>query len=154
MLSSNIEQDNTPWVLPDGRVLYTRWEYVDRSREHFHHLWVMNPDGSGQMTYYGNQFAGDVYLDAKPVPGTESIVMINSPNHGRSEHRGRISLVNTKLGPDSLPAQAMIHTGGEFRDPYALSADAILVAEDTRLLLMNGRGQTKRTLPIAARAFP
>ena len=43
MLSSNIEQDNTPWMLPDGRIMYTRWEYVDRSREAFHHLWVMNP---------------------------------------------------------------------------------------------------------------
>jgi hypothetical protein len=69
-LSSNIENDNTPWVLGDGRILYTRWEYVDRSREDFHHLWVMNPDGTGQMVFYGNSLPGDVYLDAKPIPGT------------------------------------------------------------------------------------
>ena len=25
-ISSNIEHDNTPWPLPDGRILYTRWE--------------------------------------------------------------------------------------------------------------------------------
>ena len=31
-ISSNNEQDNTPWPLPDGRILYTRWEYVDRSQ--------------------------------------------------------------------------------------------------------------------------
>ena len=31
-LSANTEHDNTPWVLPDGRILYTRWEYVDRSQ--------------------------------------------------------------------------------------------------------------------------
>src|SRR5262249_43176695 len=31
-LSSNNEQDNTPWPMPDGRILYTRWEYVDRSQ--------------------------------------------------------------------------------------------------------------------------
>ncbi len=31
-LSANIEHDNTPWVLPDGRILYTRWEYIDRSQ--------------------------------------------------------------------------------------------------------------------------
>ena len=83
-LSSNIEQDNTPWVLPDGRVLYTRWEYVDRSREHFHHLWTMNPDGTGQMTLFGNMHPGDVYLDAKPVPGGREIIMVNSPNHGQA----------------------------------------------------------------------
>ncbi|MHC4072421.1 MAG: TolB family protein [Planctomycetota bacterium] len=51
ILSANIEQDNTPWMLPDGRVLYTRWEYVDRSRVQYHHLWSMNPDGTGQMIY-------------------------------------------------------------------------------------------------------
>jgi len=26
MISPNVEQDNTPWPLPDGRILYTRWE--------------------------------------------------------------------------------------------------------------------------------
>ena len=45
-LSSNNEQDNTPWPLPDGRILYTRWEYVDRSQVDFHHLWTANPDGT------------------------------------------------------------------------------------------------------------
>ena len=34
-LSANIEHDNAPWPLPDGRVIYTRWEYVDRSRVSF-----------------------------------------------------------------------------------------------------------------------
>ena len=68
-LSANVEMDNTPWVLPDGRVLYQRWEYVDRSQVHFHHLWTVNPDGTGQMTYYGNQNPGRLFIDAKPIPG-------------------------------------------------------------------------------------
>ncbi len=33
-ISSNSEHENTPWPLPDGRVLYQRWEYVDRSQVH------------------------------------------------------------------------------------------------------------------------
>ena len=41
-LSSNNEHDNTPWPLPDGRILYTRWEYVDRNQVSFHHLWAAN----------------------------------------------------------------------------------------------------------------
>ena len=53
-ISSNSEHENTPWPLPDGRVLYQRWEYVDRSQVHYHHLWTTNPDGTGQMVYYGN----------------------------------------------------------------------------------------------------
>jgi len=41
----------------DGRVLYMRWE-VDRSELCFHHLWTMNPDGTGQMVYFGNHHTG------------------------------------------------------------------------------------------------
>ncbi len=66
MLSSNNDHDNTPWPLPDGRVLYMRWEYVDRSQVHYHHLWVMNPDGTNQTVFFGNGFGGTAMLDAKP----------------------------------------------------------------------------------------
>jgi hypothetical protein len=142
-LSSNIEQDNTPWVLPDGRVLYTRWEYVDRSREHFHHLWVMNPDGTSQMAFYGNMRPGDVFLDAKPVPGAATVVMVNSPNHGRQEHEGRIALVGTETGPDTMEAQRMLNPGQDFRDPYPFSKDTFLVAQQNRLLLMDTKGGTQ-----------
>jgi hypothetical protein len=142
-LSSNIEQDNTPWVLPDGRILYTRWEYVDRSREHFHHLWAMNPDGTGQMAFYGNMHPGDVYLDAKPVPGGSQIVMVNSPNHGRAEHEGRIALVAGELGPDARLAQRIINPGQDFRDPCPWSEDSFLVAQENRLLEMSARGEMR-----------
>ena len=84
-LSHNIEHDNTPWVLPDGRVMYMRWEYVDRSRVSFHHLWTANPDGTGQMVYYGNMHPGTLMIDAKPIPRSEKVVAIFSPNHGRRE---------------------------------------------------------------------
>jgi hypothetical protein len=142
-LSSNIEQDNTPWVLPDGRILHTRWEYVDRSREHFHHLWVMNPDGTGQMAYYGNSHPGDVFLDAKPIPGTSKIVMVNSPNHGRQEHEGRVAIVESELGPDAKQSQVMLSLTNTFRDPYPLSAGTFLVAQENRLMMMNERGETR-----------
>ncbi len=68
-VSTNNNHDNTPWVLPDGRVIYTRWEYVDRSQVDFHHLWVMNSDGMGQMVYFGNMYPGTVMIDAKAHSG-------------------------------------------------------------------------------------
>jgi hypothetical protein len=142
-LSSNIEQDNTPWVLPDGRIQYTRWEYVDRSRAHFHHLWAMNPDGSGQMAYYGNSQPGDVYLDAKPIPNTTRVLMVNSPDHGRQEHEGRIALIDSDLGPDAPQAQTILNPTNNFRDPYPFAPDAFLIAQENRLLMMNGRGETR-----------
>ncbi|HUU08941.1 MAG TPA: hypothetical protein VM431_00195, partial [Phycisphaerae bacterium] len=94
IISANVEQDNTPWVMPDGRILYMRWEYVDRSRVRYHHLWTINPDGTGQMAYYGNMHPGTVMLDAKPIPGTEKAVVSFSPGHGRKEHAGHVTVVD------------------------------------------------------------
>lgn len=140
-LSANLEHDNTPWPMPDGRVLYTRWEYVDRSQVDYHHLWTMNPDGTGQAVYFGNLHPPDLYIDAKPIPGTDEILFINSPGHGLREHIGRVALVHARQGPDYLPALRNI-SGNGFRDPYPLSENAFLVARGRDLVLMDREGVT------------
>ena len=102
MFSSNAVTENTPAVLPDGRVLYTRWEYNDRSQLCYHHLWTVSLDGTGQMAYFGNMHPTGMVsniasrsdnvvtysnvpgavamLDAKPIPDSRSIVAIFSPS--------------------------------------------------------------------------
>jgi Tol biopolymer transport system component len=96
-LSGNVEQDNTPWMLPNGQILYTRWEYVDRSQVDYHHLWIMNPDGTRQMVFYGNLHPGIVYIDAKPIPNSDKIVASFSWGHGRAEHAGSIGIIDPRL---------------------------------------------------------
>ena len=91
-ISANLEHDNTPWPLPDGRVLYQRWEYVDRSQVDYHHLWTTNPDGTKQMVFYGNMHPGILMIDAKPIPDSNKVVAIFSPGHGRREHEGHITV--------------------------------------------------------------
>ena len=143
-LSSNIEHDNTPWPLPDGRFLYMRWEYVDRNQNVFHHLWTANPDGTGQMVYFGNMHPGTAMLDAKPVPDTDLVVASFSPGHGQAEHAGYVTLVDPKLGPDRLASARRVSRGDAiYRDPYPVSRDCFLVAADTRLLAMDGKGRTE-----------
>jgi hypothetical protein len=139
-ISANVEQDNTPWPLPDGRVLYQRWEYVDRSQVHYHHLWSANPDGSGQMVYFGNQRAGGVFIDAKPVPGTDEVVLIDSPGHGQREHRGMIALLSVKGGPDQEAALRDL-SAPDYTDPYPLSADLFLAARFRELVLFSRSGR-------------
>jgi len=142
-ISSNNEHDNTPWPLPDGRILYMRWEYIDRSQVDYHHLWTANPDGTGQMVYYGNLHPPTVMIDAKGIPGTNKIVSIFSPGHGRIEHSGYVTIVSPKAGPDAKSHAKRINNSGEFRDPYPLSQDMFLVAEKHSLLVMNSQGQTE-----------
>lgn len=146
-ISANTEHDNTPWVLPDGRLIYTRWEYVDRSQVEFHHLWAMNPDGTGQTILYGNMHPHILMIDAKPVPGTRELLVNFSPGHGVNEHAGRATLVTADQGPDERSAARQLHGGRLIRDPYPLTRDLFMVARDNQLVLLDraGRMQTLHT---------
>ncbi len=50
------EQDHNfcPTVMPDGRILYLRWEYTDTPHVWARFLFTMNPDGTTQREYYGS----------------------------------------------------------------------------------------------------
>lgn len=149
-VSGNIEHDNTPWMLSDGRVIYERWEYVDRSRVSFHHLWAMNPDGTGQMIWFGNMHPGTLMIDAKPIPGSDKVVCVFSPGHGKAEHAGAIAIVTPQAGPDELAAAKEITRGKDWRDPYPLSEDSFLVAQGAGLFLMNQAGEAREVYRLPA----
>ena len=121
-LSANIEQDNTPWVLPDGRILYMRWEYIDRSQVNYHHLWTMYPDGTEQNVFFGNLHPGGVFIDARPIPGSRDVIMIHSPGHGQTEHAGFVARVSPRQGPDELGNLVNISKHANYRDPWAFSS--------------------------------
>ena len=139
MISANTEHDNTPWVLPDGRILYMRWEYVDRRQVTFHHLWTMNPDGTQHQIYQGNTYPGSVYIDAKPIPGSEDVVLIDSPGHGRRDHGGAVSVLSVKGGPDDR-ANVKAVLQGIFYDPWAFGNDLFMVSNGKNVLLCDREG--------------
>ncbi len=165
MISSNAVTENTPAVLPDGRLLYTRWEYNDRSQLAYHHLWTVNLDGTGQMTYFGNMYptgmpsniasrkgsvvnynnvpGAEAMLDSKPIPGTRSVVSIFSPGHGRREHHGYVTIIDPRRGPDHQPFARRIHPDVNWRDPYPLSATEFLVVRGRELHLLDDQGRTR-----------
>lgn len=142
-ISSNNEHDNTPWPLADGRVLYTRWEYVDRSQVNYHHLWVANPDGTGQMIWYGNLHPGITMIDAKPIPGSDKVVASFSPGHGQREHAGAVTVVDPKAGPDVQASAKRISKSDQFRDPWAFSESAFMAAVGPALVLLDDNGRTQ-----------
>ena len=143
ILSSNNDHDNTPWVLHDGRILYMRWEYVDRSQVHYHHLWTTNPDGTNQTVYYGNMHPGIAMLDAKPIPDSDKIVASFSPGHGRPEHFGHVTVVTPKSGPDDLGSAHNISRQSNWKDPYAITEECFIVAKNNGLFVMDGQGASE-----------
>lgn len=139
MLSANIEHDNTPWLLPDGRVLYMRWEYVDRRQVTFHHLWTMNQDGTQHQVYQGNTYPNSVYIDAKPIPGSDDIVMIDSPGHGRMEHGGLLTVLSAKSGPDNRSNLRHVSKRNCY-DPWAFSPELFMATDGDEVFLSNRVG--------------
>ena len=142
-ISSNNEHDNTPAVLPDGRIVYTRWEYTDRSQVGYHHLWTVNPDGTRQMVYYGNQRHWSLYIDAKPIPGTNKVIGIDSPWHGARDHYGVVSIFTDAFGPDDGKGIRRISRGGRCIDPWAFTEDCIMAAQKKTIKIMNAQGQSE-----------
>ena len=142
ILSSNDEHDNTPWVLPSGQVVYTRWEYVDRNQMAFHHLWITSPDGIRQTVFYGNMHPGTTMIDAKPIPGSRKIVASFSPGHGIRGHDGTLTVVDPRGGPDRQSFARPISHSRDYRDPWAFSEEAFMAACRTQIVLMNGFGMT------------
>ncbi|MBM4085912.1 MAG: hypothetical protein FJ272_14090, partial [Planctomycetes bacterium] len=64
-----------PAVLNDGRVIYTRWDYVDRGAVFYQQLWTVRPDGSDVRAFYGNNTYNPVGVwEARPVPGSRLVM--------------------------------------------------------------------------------
>ena len=87
-------------LLPDGRILYDRWEYIDRNFGDAQGLWTVNPDGTGHTIYWGNHTPspGGV-LDAHPIPGTDRVVCTFTSCHDRPW--GALAIIDRRLGLDA-----------------------------------------------------
>jgi hypothetical protein len=71
-----------PSVLADGRIVYSRWDYVDRSAAHFHGLWVSNPDGTNPSILFGNYTQRiNACFQPRSIPGSNRIVFIAGAHH-------------------------------------------------------------------------
>jgi hypothetical protein len=88
---------NNPQVLQDGRVVFTRWEYNDRSALFNHPLIAMNPDGTAQNEYYGNNsmFPAAI-IHARAIPGTQKTIAVIAGHH--SIYKGKLGLIDRTRG--------------------------------------------------------
>ncbi|MFA5814568.1 MAG: hypothetical protein WC865_02995 [Bacteroidales bacterium] len=88
-----------PSLMPDGRILYSRWEYVDRQFGPSYGLWTMYPDGTNQSLYYGNNaWTPSAILDGRVIPGTSLVTCIFSGIHNLPW--GAMTIVDRRRGLD------------------------------------------------------
>jgi len=95
------EQDHNwcPTVLPNGRILYLRWEYSDIPHFVSRILFHMNPDGTEQMEFYGsNSYWPNSMFYARPLPGsTTQFVAVVGGHHG-VPRMGELVIFDTAKG--------------------------------------------------------
>ena len=90
-----------PAVLNDGRLVYTRWDYINRNAVWYQSLWTMKPDGSGTAHFYGNYtMHPGVQTEAKPIPGSHVVVATATAHHYITA--GSLILIDTHKGEDGL----------------------------------------------------
>ncbi|MFH1268065.1 MAG: hypothetical protein ABIK89_20295 [Planctomycetota bacterium] len=115
-VSQNTLADFSPYLLPDGRVLFTRWEYVDRDVEYRLGLWTQKPDGRQFGLFFGNTIRDvGLFWQAKPVPGNEGLVVATVARPNGWPH-GAIGLVGNRRGLETPREQGYAWLTDEFTD--------------------------------------
>jgi hypothetical protein len=86
-----------PQVMDDGRVIYTRWDYNDRGQIFVQPLFQMNPDGTGQTEFYGNNsWFPTTIAHARGIPGTQKVLAILCGHH--TAQAGKLAMIDPARG--------------------------------------------------------
>ena len=139
-VSQNTLSDFSPQILPDGRVLFTRWEYIDRDLTYRQGLWTQNPDGTGYQLFFGNTIRdAGVFWQSRPVPGQNNLLVSTfAPHHGWSH--GAIGLIDNRMGMEAPRGKGFVYLTPDiptirdqafrwsYRDPFPINDYQFLVA--------------------------
>ncbi len=110
-------------LMPDGRILYYRWEYVDRNFGDAQGLWTVNPDGTGHAIYWANNLASPpAVFDGRAIPGTDMTVCTFGSCHDRPW--GAMAIVDRSKGLDS--AEAVVRIWPEAARSLVQNVDAFI----------------------------
>jgi len=88
-----------PVVLADGRILYDRWEYVDRNFADAQALWTCNADGTRHALFWGNNTAcPGALMNARPLSDPSRAIAVFGSCHDRQW--GALGIVDRTKGVD------------------------------------------------------
>jgi hypothetical protein len=129
----------------DGRILYDRWEYIDRNFGDAQGLWTVNPDGTKHSVYYGNNTKSpDGVIDGRQMGNSDLVAAIFTACHERPW--GSLAIINRKKGVDGIepimriwPSNSIEHikSGGldafiyidnYYEDPFPVDGKNLLVS--------------------------
>jgi len=104
-----------PSLLNDGRVIYTRWDYVDRNAVHYQQLCRCFRRRNAQIYYGNNTWNPTGIWEARAVPGSSRIMATAAPHHGMSA--GSVILLDTTRGIDGKEPLTRLTRDVRFPNP-------------------------------------
>ena len=140
-ISDSPVNETAPSVMEDGRVIYTRWEYVDKGLGNGQSLWVVRPDGTGVDHVYKNNTVWPAAMSsARSIPGSTRIVTVAGGHHFAAV--GPVVLVDTCRSRRTTEAMTCLTPEigyppsmgyprspfGTYMDPYPFSEKFFLVS--------------------------
>lgn len=138
-----------PSVLHDGRIIWTRWDYINRHDTVYQSLWTIRPDGTGTAHFYGNYSRNPCSIaEARAIPGSHKVVGTATAHHSYTQ--GSIIVIDPYQGRDGdapltriTPETPFPETEGwgdsSYATPWPLSEDLFLAAHSTRKIARQGR---------------
>ena len=94
-IGNSIEFEGTPSITRDGKILYTRWEYVDRNFSGAQGLWTCNPDGTRHALYWGQETKNPA-LNGIQIPNSSKVAAILSSCHDIAW--GALAIIDKNIG--------------------------------------------------------
>ena len=159
-LSANYLMDFSPSVLHDGRILYTRWEYVDRGACPIQSLWAVKPDGTDLAGYFKNRMlCPGTFMQARAIPGSTRILALATNHNG--DPRGGICMIDASRGANSRDAVTNVTPevniyavagvygnglSGPYETPFPVDGRFFLVSKNGALQLRTYDAQSLATL--------
>ncbi len=133
-----------PTLTEDGRVIYTRWDYNDRTQMWIQGVFQMNPDGTNQTELYGNNSNfPTTLLHTRQIPGEPTLYVSIAAGH-HTLQAGKLCIVDVSKdrdGADSISfpfpdnytttqdnIDAYGQNGAIYKYPYPISATQYLVS--------------------------
>ncbi len=143
----------TPTVADDGRIFYSRWDYIDRTNHPFMSIWSTWPDGTAPEAVFGNYTANPLAMfEARSIPKSPKLIFTASAHH--SHTGGSLVLLDPRRGADGPAAMTRLtpevpypesegYPMTYFANPWPLSEDHYLAAWSDQQLTSEGqRGKT------------
>lgn len=149
-LTESALSEFNPVAMSDGRIMYHRWEYVDKGNGNPKCLWSMRPDGSGTAEIYGNDIVAQRTIGrGVQVPGKPNKILALVTAHVNFRDTGTLVMIDTNKNMRTPEAMTFLTPYTDARYHWAIRYyDA--KSGKWEAFSLNGKGTTdERTKSVA-----